>query len=508
MATLTLRAIKGSPLTNTEVDNNFSNLNDDKVEKNGDTLLTGKLKLVAGDASKASVRLTAGSANPSSPESGDLWNNAGVLKYYNGTSTGNVITSLDGQSFVGDVTVGDELTVTGNLVVNGTTTTINSTNVLIQDNNITLGNVGTPTDVTANLGGITLKGTTDKTFRWVSANNNFVSSENIDIATGKTFKINNTNVLSATTLGTGVVNSSLTSVGTIVTGVWNGSAVPVANGGTGATSAGDARTNLSLGTGNNVQFNNMGVGVAAATSGTGRLDAASVILTETLKINDVTKGITSADDTLVAIVKNSGLRFTGVGIGVDPTSGEFKVGSSITGVASTGALSVASLTVSTGDIAFSTATGKGLKDSQGDLNLEVRTDGIKITSLGVGTNSSGTAGEIRAANEITAYYASDARLKENVITISDALTKLEKINGVEFDWSQQHIDNRGGEDGYFVRKHDVGVIAQQIEEILPEAVATRDDGYKAVRYEKIVPLLIEAIKDLNKQVQELKNNAQ
>jgi hypothetical protein len=70
--------------------------------------------------------------------------------------------------------------------------------------------------------------------------------------------------------------------------------------------------------------------------------------------------------------------------------------------------------------------------------------------------------------------------------------------------TEDYIQGRGGEDGYFVRKHDIGVIAQEIESILPEIVANRDDGFKAVKYEKIVPLLIEAIKELHKEIEILK----
>ena len=121
-------------------------------------------------------------------------------------------------------------------------------------------------------------------------------------------------------------------------------------------------------------------------------------------------------------------------------------------------------------------------------------------SLGVGTVGSSVQGEIRATNNITAYYSSDRRLKENIEKLSNALDKLNKINGVSFDWNDEFISKRGGEDGYFVRKHDVGVIAQEVEEVLPEIVATREDGYKAVNYEKLVPLLIEAIKELSAKV--------
>jgi hypothetical protein len=72
-----------------------------------------------------------------------------------------------------------------------------------------------------------------------------------------------------------------------------------------------------------------------------------------------------------------------------------------------------------------------------------------------------------------------------------------------FDWTKEFIQENGGEDGYFIRKHDVGVIAQEVEAVLPEIVATRNTGYKAVRYEKLVALLIEAVKELNVKIDEL-----
>ena len=91
-----------------------------------------------------------------------------------------------------------------------------------------LGTVATPSDTTADGGGITLKGTTDHTIIWTDSTDSWDFSEHVNIATGKEFKIAGTSVLSATTLGSGVVSSSLTSVGTISTGVWNGTAIATA----------------------------------------------------------------------------------------------------------------------------------------------------------------------------------------------------------------------------------------------------------------------------------------
>ena len=91
-----------------------------------------------------------------------------------------------------------------------------------------------------------------------------------------------------------------------------------------------------------------------------------------------------------------------------------------------------------------------------------------------------------------------------MVNIENALDKVKQIRGVEFDWTQEYIDDKGGEDGYFVRKHDVGVIAQEVEAVLPEVVGTRDNGTKAVRYDRMVALLVEAIKDQQSQIDELK----
>ena len=111
------------------------------------------------------------------------------------------------------------------------------------------------------------------------------------------------------------------------------------------------------------------------------------------------------------------------------------------------------------------------------------------------TGSLITTGSIEATGDIIAYASSDERLKDNIELIAQPIDKLKQIKGVSFDWNDKS-EHTG---------HDIGVIAQDIEKILPELVATRDDGYKAVRYEKIVALLIEAIKDQQSQIDELKS---
>lgn len=138
-------------------------------------------------------------------------------------------------STTGNVTVG------GNLTVNGTTTTVNSTTVTVDDKNIELGSVASPTDTTADGGGITLKGTTDKTINWVDATDAWTFSEHVDLASAKEYRIGGTKVLDATSLGSAVVSSSLTSVGTIGTGVWQGTIIGTAYGGTGQSTYTDGQ---------------------------------------------------------------------------------------------------------------------------------------------------------------------------------------------------------------------------------------------------------------------------
>lgn len=151
----------------------------------------------------------------------------------NKTFTGTV--DLSGATIASLATTGN-VTVGGNLTVNGTTTTINSTTVSVDDLTLELGATASPTDASANGGGIVLKAGTDKTFLWYDATDSWTSNQNIELAAGFSFRIDGTNVLTKTGLGTGVVSSSLTSVGTLTSGTWNASTIGVAYGGTGATS--------------------------------------------------------------------------------------------------------------------------------------------------------------------------------------------------------------------------------------------------------------------------------
>jgi hypothetical protein len=133
-------------------------------------------------------------------------------------------------------------------------------------------------------------------------------------------------------------------------------------------------------------------------------------------------------------------------------------------------------------------------------NLELSSsNNVQFSSLGVGTAASGTAGEIRATNNITAYY-SDDRLKTKLGNIEDALAKVRTLSGFYYE------ANETAQALGYEAVREVGVSAQQVQAVQPEIVvpAPIDDKYLTVRYERLVPLLIEAIKEMDGQVQSLK----
>jgi len=125
-------------------------------------------------------------------------------------------------------------------------------------------------------------------------------------------------------------------------------------------------------------------------------------------------------------------------------------------------------------------------------NATATGNSFQMGSLGVGTAASGTSGEIRATNNITAYYSSDIKFKENVRNIPNAAATAAAIGGKLFDWKAEYIEEHGGEDGYFIVKADFGVIAQDVLAKFPVAVRTRPDGSLAVDYEKLSALALAA----------------
>ena len=121
---------------------------------------------------------------------------------------------------------------------------------------------------------------------------------------------------------------------------------------------------------------------------------------------------------------------------------------------------------------------------------------VHFEGLMVGQTSAATANTIRCTGDVVAFYASDERLKENIKVLENGLDKVCQLRGVEFDWNDKQDVYEG---------HDIGVIAQDVEKVAPELVETRKhDGYKAVKYEKLTALLIEAVKELKEENKSLR----
>ena len=108
-------------------------------------------------------------------------------------------------------------------------------------------------------------------------------------------------------------------------------------------------------------------------------------------------------------------------------------------------------------------------------------------------------GEGYFTNNITAYYSSDISLKDNIRPIESAIFKVQQIRGVTFDWNEK--SNKLQQE----KGHDVGLIAQEVEKVLPEVIQIREDGIKAISYEKVVPLLVEAIKEQQTTIENLES---
>jgi hypothetical protein len=230
----------------------------------------------------------------------------------------------------------------------------------------------------------------------------------------------------------------------------------VSSGGTGQTTYTDGQLLIGNSTGNTLTK-------AALTAGTGV---------------SVTNGAGSISIANTGVTSN----VAGTGISVSGATGAVTVTNS--GVTSAVAGTGVSVSGSTGAVTFS--IGQAVATSSN----------VQFNSLGVGTAGSATAGEIRATNNVTAFYSSDIKFKENVCTIPNALDTVNAIGGKLFDWKDSYIADHGGLDSYFVQKHDFGVIAQDVQKAFPIAVRTREDGSLAVDYEKLSALAFAAIAEL------------
>lgn len=147
----------------------------------------------------------------------------------------------------------------------------------------------------------------------------------------------------------------------------------------------------------------------------------------------------------------------------------------------------------TGNACFSVCGSTGLTFAKGKVNIASNESNstVNLTVCGISTFSN----EIRSCGDVVAFYSSDCRLKDDLNVICNTQSIVNSLTGYSFAWNEE--SNREG--------NDLGVIAQDVQEVLPSIVKERDNGYLAVDYIKLIPVLIEEVKRLNAEVEELKN---
>ena len=386
-------------------------------------------------------------------------------------------------------------------------------------------------------------------------------------ASGTTYNGSSAVTLSYNTLGASPVagSSSIVTVGTVTTGTWNATAVGVGYGGTGLTStptngqidigngSGFTRTTLTAGTGISVSNASGSItitntspssgGTVTSVSGTGSVNGITLTGTVTasgsLTLGGTLGSIANSQLTNSSVTVTAGTGLSGggaVSLGSSVTLSNAGVTSNAAGTgisvsASTGAVTITnsgvtslsagtgiSVSGSTGGVTVTNSgvtsavagTGVSVSGATGAVTFSIpqaitTTSSVQFGSFGVGTAASGTTGEIRATNNVTAYYSSDIKFKENIHDVPDALQIVCAIGSKIFDWKDEYLTSHGGEDGYFIRKSDFGVIAQDVEKVFSRAVRTRPDGSLAVDYEKLSTLAFGAIAQLLKRIEALEN---
>jgi hypothetical protein len=255
-----------------------------------------------------------------------------------------------------------------------------------------------------------------------------------------------------------------------------------------------------------VQALNRWTGSIATTASVNALSSSVKAVTDTLAVSSSVKAVTDALSGRVTTLeeKDISVTLTGdvTGTGTITDLGNVSFATTIAtnsvalGTDTTGDY-VGTITAGTGVSSTGATSGEGISHTISIGQAVATNSNVQFNSLGVGMAASATAGRIDATNDIVAYSSSDIRFKENIKPIENALDKISKISGNTYDWKAENKIEHGYEG------NDVGVIAQEIEAVLPQLVQTRESGYKAVKYDKLVALLIEGIKEQQTQIHSL-----
>jgi hypothetical protein len=455
-------------------------------------------------ATKTYVDTAIGAISTSSVEAG----NSNISVTDNGS--GQVLVTVDGNTALTVDASG--VTVAGNFTVSGTTTTVNSNTVSVADNILTLNSdaTGAPTQ---NAGLEVERGDEANTqIRWNEGSDTWTFTNDgavyYPIATGTDVLAEGTTNLYHTTARARSAISSTSATGVSYnssTGVISLGSIPnsaLANNsitinGT-STALGGTRTldSDAIGEGTtNLYHTTARVRSAISfTAGSGGYNSSTGVVTIPTNTNQLTNGAGFATETFVTnavagkdstseITEGTNLYFT--------DARAIAANASAIATAKSEAISTAASDATTKANAAKPVAGTGISVSGVTVTNTLSTSG---GSIGGGISVSGA---ITATGEVTAYY-SDLRLKTNIVQIADALEKVEAINGVTFDPNETAL-GLGIDD-----RHQMGVIAQEVEAVAPELVtASAFAGYKTVRYDKLTALLIEAVKELSAKVKTL-----
>jgi hypothetical protein len=404
----------------------------------------------------------------------NLWNTTATTINLGGAATTlNIGASSTGAA----VNVGKDLYVAGNLYVTGTQSTGSISTVSGADsavyvnagatgNTRDIGLIGEYVATGTKYAGL-VKDASDSVWKFFSAPTNAPTLGTVVDFTGATYDSIKVTAVNKVTITEPASSATLT----------------ISNGGSLITSGGHSLTLTTSATTN----------VTLPTTGT----LATLAGSETLSSKTLSSATLTGTLTAGGAVGTNGqfLQSTGTGVQWATVSGTISLAAgSGSGSVSTGG----TLTFTGGTGVTTSASGAAVTFAIGQA---VGTgSNVQFNSLGVGTAGSGTAGEIRATNAITSYY-SDDRLKTRTGNIQNALEKVLSLDGFHY-----HANETAVALGYDASKEEVGLSAQQVQAVLPQVIAPApiDPQYMTMHYERLVPLLVEAIKEQQKQIEELK----
>ena len=293
-----------------------------------------------------------------------------------------------------------------------------------------------------------------------------ISVSNLNTYTGSNDTTNGTQNTRLTALETSASNALATN---------NGQGISITNLNSFSSSA---LTRLST-----LEGKDISITLTGDVTGTGTItDLANVSFATTIAANSVALGTDTTGDYVASMTAGTGITVgTATGEGSTPVITNTGVTSNVAGTGISVSGGTGAVTITNSGVTSAVAgTGVSVSGATGAVTFSIgqavaTSSNVQFNSLGIGMAASATAGRIDATNDIVAFSSSDIRFKENITPIENALDKISKISGNTYDWKAENKAEHGYEG------NDVGVIAQEIEAVLPQLVQTRENGYKAVK---------------------------